>query len=100
MKTLRQMFTDKAIEFRLQSEDYILKTVSQMAYLDQEKRNSVMEQIVWFLKIKDSKKLQIKFNKIAGLVNDSQMQMLSKFQGTCEYCDAILNNNMCYNCDI
>lgn len=94
------MFTEKAIELRLQNEDYIRKTVDQMSTLNKEKKDEVTKQIVWFLRIKDIKQLQIKFNKIAGLVNDLQMQMLSDYERTCNNCDAVLKNNMCYNCDI
>ena len=100
MKTLRQMFTDKAIQLKLQSEDYIHKTVDQMSNLNKEKKDEVTKQIVWFLRMKDIKQLQVKFNSIAGLVNDLQMQMLSDYERTCKDCDAVLKNNMCYNCDI
>ena len=60
MKTLRQMFTDKAIQLKLQSEDYIHKTVDQMSNLNKEKKDEVTKQIVWFLRMKDIKQLQVK----------------------------------------
>ena len=62
--------------------------------------NTNLSIIVWFLRMKDIKQLQVKFNSIAGLVNDLQMQMLSDYERTCKDCDAVLKNNMCYNCDI
>lgn len=99
MKTLRQMFIDKSIDLQLQSLDYIHKTVDQMSNLSKEKKAEVSKQIVWFLRMKDVKQSQVKFNKIAGMVNDLQMQMLSDYQSTCKNCDSVLKNNICYNCE-
>ena len=100
MKTLRQLFQEKAEVLELQSLDYINKTVDQMSNLSKEKKEEVAKQIVWFLRMKDVKQLQVKFNNIAGLVNDLQMQMFSGFERTCKDCDCVLKNNTCYNCDI
>ena len=71
---IRDKFKTKVEQLQLTSPCYLDKTMNQLGNLSKEHRDLIKEQIIWFLRIKDTNKAQIKFNAIVGTLNDYQLQ--------------------------
>lgn len=77
---IRELFKSKVAKHELCEFHYLEKTMNQIFEVPPKDRKKLRENMEYFLRTKDIRKMQVQFNAIAGFINDSQMRKRAKIE--------------------